>query len=305
MKYLISILGPTGIGKTKISINLANFFKTEIISCDSRQFYKELKIGTSIPNFNYLKKVKHHFIGHISIFEDYNVYTFQNDAINILKKLFKSYNIVFIVGGSFLYEKSVIEGINYIPNINKKLLFIYREKLYKKSLNILLNKVKKKDYFFFKKILKKKKDKRKIIRALEIIHFTKKKISYFYKRKKKKKPFNKYIRIGIIDDRQKIYNNINNKVDKMIKKGLFYEVKKLYKYRKLNSLNTIGYKEFFPFLKKKEYDLNICINKIKQNTRNYAKRQIIWLRKIKKIKFFKPNEINKIKNFIINKIKLW
>ncbi|WGH25313.1 MAG: tRNA (adenosine(37)-N6)-dimethylallyltransferase MiaA [Candidatus Shikimatogenerans bostrichidophilus] len=302
MKFLISILGPTGIGKTNISINLAKFFKTEIISCDSRQFYKELKIGTSIPNYDDLKKVKHHFIGHISIFDNYNVYKFQNDVINTLNKLFKIYNIIFMVGGSFLYEKSVIEGINYIPNINKKLLFLYREKLYKKSLNYLLKKIKKKDNFFFNNILKNKKDKRKIIRALEIFHFTKKKISYFYKLKKRKKPFHRYIRIGIIDDRHKIYNNINNKVNKMIEKGLFYEVKNLYKYRKLNSLNTIGYKEFFPFFKGKK-DIDLCINQIKQNTRNYAKRQIIWLRKIKKIKFFKPNEIKKIKKFILKKIK--
>ncbi|MDH3005072.1 MAG: tRNA (adenosine(37)-N6)-dimethylallyltransferase MiaA [Candidatus Shikimatogenerans sp. JK-2022] len=302
MKLLISILGPTSIGKTKITINLAKYFNTEKISCDSRQFYREINIGTSSPTIKELNKIKHHFIGHLSILDDYNIYRYENDAIKKLKKLFKIYNIIFMVGGSFLYEKAVIEGINYIPKINNKKLLIYRNKLYKKSINYLINKVKKKDFLFFKKYLKNKKDKRKIIRALEIKHFTKKKISFFYKLKKNKRPFNKYIRIGIIDKRENIYNNINNKVDIMIKKGLFYEAKNLYKYRKLNSLNTIGYKEIFNFFKKK-YNKKICIYKIKKNTRNYAKRQIIWLRKIQNIKLFTPNKIKKIKKLIIKNLK--
>ncbi|MDH3004250.1 MAG: tRNA (adenosine(37)-N6)-dimethylallyltransferase MiaA [Candidatus Shikimatogenerans sp. JK-2022] len=302
MKLLVSIIGPTGIGKTKVTIKLAKFFNTEIISCDSRQFYKELKIGTSTPNNKDLKKIKHHFIGHKSIIDNYNVYKFQNDAINLIKKLFNIYNIIFLVGGSLLYEKSIIEGINYIPKIkNKKKLLIYRNKLYKKSNSYLLKKIKKKDNIFYKNFLKNKKDKIKIIRALEVYHFNKKKISYYYKKKIKKRPFNKYLRIGLIDSRKVIYNNINNKVDKMINKGLLNEVKKLYKYRncKLNSLNTIGYKEFY---NKKKINIYSCIEEIKKNTRNYAKRQIIWLRKMKDIVWFNPNYINNIKKLILNNI---
>ncbi|MDH3004673.1 MAG: tRNA (adenosine(37)-N6)-dimethylallyltransferase MiaA [Candidatus Shikimatogenerans sp. JK-2022] len=301
MNWLISILGPTGIGKTNLTFKLAKFFKTEIISCDSRQFYKELNIGTSKPNNTQLKLVKHHFIGNKSIFEDYNVFIYKNEVIKKIKKLYKSYNILFLVGGSFLYEKSIIEGLDNLPIIkNKKKLLFYRKKLYLKNNNYLLKKIKIKDFNFYKNILKNKKDKRKIIRALEILHFTKKKISNLFNKKKEEKPFKKYIRIGLIDKREKIYNNINCKVDQMIKNGLYKEVQKLYKYRDLNPLNTIGYKEFF---KNNFVNIEKIITDIKKNSRNYAKRQIIWLRKMKDIYWFKPNNYNKILEFILNKLK--
>ncbi|WGH26572.1 MAG: hypothetical protein NHG02_00890 [Candidatus Shikimatogenerans bostrichidophilus] len=187
MKVLISIVGPTGIGKTKLSIYLAKKIKTDnIISCDSRQFYKELKIGTSQPTKKNLKKIKHHFIGNFSLKKEYNIYKFEKDIIKLLYKLFKKYNNILMVGGSCLYEKSIIEGINYIPSINKKKLNKIRKKLFLKKRKILLKKLKKNDIDYFN-YLKNKKDKRKIIRGLEIKKILKKKISYFYKKKKKKK----------------------------------------------------------------------------------------------------------------------
>ncbi|MDH3004494.1 MAG: tRNA (adenosine(37)-N6)-dimethylallyltransferase MiaA [Candidatus Shikimatogenerans sp. JK-2022] len=300
MKLLISIIGPTGIGKTKITIKLAKYFKSKIISCDSRQFYKELKIGTSCPSNKDLKKIKHYFIGHISIFKNYNVYKFEQEALKKIKKLFKFYKIIFLVGGSFLYEKSIIEGINYIPNIkNKKKLFLFRKKMLKKSNNFLIKKIKKEDYIFYKEYLNNKKDKIKIIRALEVKYFNNIKISTYYKKKKKKRPFKNFLRICLIDKRKNIYKNINNKVDNMIKNGLFNEVKKLYKYRKLKSLNTIGYKEFYKNYKNK--NINYIINLIKKNTRNYAKKQLIWLKKLNNIIYFYPN-YKKIKKYIKNYI---
>ncbi|WGH26041.1 MAG: tRNA (adenosine(37)-N6)-dimethylallyltransferase MiaA [Candidatus Shikimatogenerans bostrichidophilus] len=258
MKILISIIGPTCIGKTKLSIYLSKKLKTEIISCDSRQFYKELNIGTSKPSKKYLKKIKHHLINNLNIYNNYNIFLFKKDVNNILIKLFKKYNIVIMVGGSFLYEKIIIEGINKLPNLKKKKLNIIRKKLYLKNINYLLKKLKKKDFFYFKK-LKNKKDKKKIIRALEIIYITKKKISYFFKKKKIKSPFNKYIRIGLNINRKKIYKKINKNVDLMIKKGLLNEAKKLYIYKNknFNALNTIGYKEFFDFFLKKKKIIKI------------------------------------------------
>ncbi|WGH24763.1 MAG: tRNA (adenosine(37)-N6)-dimethylallyltransferase MiaA [Candidatus Shikimatogenerans bostrichidophilus] len=293
MNLLVSIIGPTGIGKTNISIKLAKYFNTEIISCDSRQFYKELKIGTSRPNKNQLNIVKHHFIGHKSILDDYNVYNYYIDAYKKMKILYKKYNILFLVGGSLLYEKSIIDGIDYIPNIDKNKLYLYRNKLLKKKNNYLLKKLKQIDYNYYKN-LKNKKDNRKIIRALEVKFFTNKKLSSYFS-KKKKKPFNKYLRIGLIDKREKIYYNINKRVDYMINNGLIEEVKSIKKYSKLNSLNTIGYKEFFLY-----NNLYNIINNIKKNTRNYAKKQIIWLRKMVDVCWFNPNEFNKIKKKILH-----
>ncbi|WGH25614.1 MAG: hypothetical protein NHG13_00355 [Candidatus Shikimatogenerans bostrichidophilus] len=183
-RILISIIGPTSIGKTNLTIKLAKYYKTEILSCDSKQFYKELKIGTSRPTQKQLKTIKHHFIGNLNVKQDYNIYKFYKDINKKLKKLFKKYNILFMVGGSCLYETTIIEGINYIPKINKKKINNYRNKLNKINIKLLLKELKKKDNFFFNFILKNKKDKRKIIRALEVLHFTKKKFSFFLKKKK-------------------------------------------------------------------------------------------------------------------------
>ncbi|WOX79353.1 tRNA (adenosine(37)-N6)-dimethylallyltransferase MiaA [Candidatus Shikimatogenerans bostrichidophilus] len=301
MNTLISIVGPTGIGKTKLSIYLAKKFKTEIISCDSRQFYKELNIGTSKPSKKKLKKIKHHFIGHLNIKNNYNISLFEKDVIKLLRKLFKKYKVIIMVGGSGLYEKTIIEGINIIPNIKKKKKLKIRKKLNTKNLEYLLKKLKKKDINYYN-WLNNKKDKRKIIRALEFKYCTKKKLSSFYYKKKIKRPFKRYIRIGLIINIKKIYNKINKKVDLMIKKGLINEAKKYYKYKKLNSLNTIGYKEIFKYLKKKN-NINSCIEEIKKNTRNYAKKQIIWFKKYNNIKWFKPNNYKIIYIYIKKKLK--
>ncbi|WOX79228.1 tRNA (adenosine(37)-N6)-dimethylallyltransferase MiaA [Candidatus Shikimatogenerans bostrichidophilus] len=300
MNTLISIVGPTGIGKTKLSIYLAKKFKTEIISCDSRQFYKELNIGTSKPSNKQLKQIKHHFIGHLNIKKNYNISLFEKDVIKQLNKLFKKYKVIIMVGGSGLYEKTIIEGINLIPNIKKKKKLKIRKILNKKKLEYLLNKLKKKDINYYN-LLKNKKDKRKIIKALEFKYCTKKKLSSFYYKKKPKRPFKKYIRIGLKINRKKIYNNINKKVDLMIKKGLINEAKKYYKYKNLNALNTIGYKEIFKYLKNKD-NIKNCIEEIKQKTRNFAKKQIIWFKKYKNIKWFKPNNYKKIYIYLINKL---
>ncbi|WOX79096.1 tRNA (adenosine(37)-N6)-dimethylallyltransferase MiaA [Candidatus Shikimatogenerans bostrichidophilus] len=301
MNTLISIVGPTGIGKTKLSIYLAKKFKTEIISCDSRQFYKQLNIGTSKPSKKQLKQIKHHFIGHLNIKNNYNISLFEKEVIKKLIKLFKKYKIIIMVGGSGLYEKTIIEGINIIPNINKKKKLKIRKILNKKNLEYLLNKLKKKDINYYY-LLKNKKDKRKIIKALEFKYCTNKTISSFYYKKKIKRPFKRYIRIGLIKNRKKIYNKINKKVDLMIKKGLINEAKKYYKYKKFNSLNTIGYKEIFKYLNNK-FDKHSCIELIKQKTRNYAKKQIIWFKRYNNIKWFKHNNYKKIYIYLNNKLK--
>ncbi|WP_185872522.1 tRNA (adenosine(37)-N6)-dimethylallyltransferase MiaA [Blattabacterium cuenoti] len=297
-KFIIFILGPTSVGKTDISLFLAKKLKTEILSCDSRQFYKELKIGTSMPTIEELSKVPHHFIGHLSIHNIYNAKLFEIDCLKKINKLFNKYSILLIVGGSGLYEKAITEGLSNFPKINKNIR------------NHLIFNFKKNGISFLQKEFKKLKNKNKfidiynpirLIRYLEIIKSTGKDPSFFFQKKLKKRDF-LILKIGLILPRYEIYIKINNRVENMIKKGLLYEAELYYPYKNLNSLQTIGYKEFFEFFDQKKNCINDTIEKIKINTRKYAKRQLTWYKKDTDITWFHPNEKEKILSFILKKI---
>ncbi|WGH27461.1 MAG: tRNA (adenosine(37)-N6)-dimethylallyltransferase MiaA [Candidatus Bostrichicola ureolyticus] len=273
-KILLSIVGPTAVGKTSLSIFLAKKLKIDnIISCDSRQFYKEIKIGTAIPNEHELNIVKHHFIGHLSIHQSYTVKDFEKDVLNTLQKLFINSNIVLMVGGSGFYEKVITKGLDPIPKIPNIIRIIWCEIFKKKGINYLQEYLKIYDPFFYQKI--DKNNTYRILRALEVIDYTGKPFSYFRKNKSVKRYFN-IIKIGLTLCRNKLYKKINDRVDNMIQNGLIEEAKNLYKYKHLNILNkTIGYKEIFEFIEGK-LTLSQAITKIKINTRHYAKRQITW-----------------------------
>ena len=290
-KTLIYITGATGIGKTKVSVLLANKLNSEIISSDSRQFYKEMTIGTSVPSANELKTVKHHFIQHMSVVEDYSIGNYEKDCIKIINEKFKIYDLLIMTGGSGMYADSVLYGLNKFPHINKKirnnLISLFR----KKGIEYLQEKLKEKDPIYYKKI--DLNNHQRIIRALEVCVFTGKPYSSFLEKRKTDRIFN--IKILIIEeDRNKLYKKINNRVDLMIKNGLEKEAKSLIKHQDKNSLQTVGYKEFFDF-----FNGNItrdeAILKIKKNTRNYAKRQITWNKKYK-------NAIRISTNYSLNKI---
>tara|TARA_B100001559_G_scaffold223040_1_gene187211 strand:+ start:126 stop:1022 length:897 start_codon:yes stop_codon:yes gene_type:complete len=290
-KTLIYITGATGIGKTKVSVLLANKLNSEIISSDSRQFYKEMTIGTSVPSVNELKTVKHHFIQHMSVVEDYSIGNYEKDCIKIINEKFKIYDLLIMTGGSGMYADSVLYGLNKFPHINKKirnnLISLFR----KKGIEYLQEKLKEKDPIYYKKI--DLNNHQRIIRALEVCVFTGKPYSSFLEKRKTDRIFN--IKILIIEeDRNKLYKKINNRVDLMIKNGLEKEAKSLIKHQDKNSLQTVGYKEFFDF-----FNGNItrdeAILKIKKNTRNYAKRQITWNKKYK-------NAIRISTNYSLNKI---
>lgn len=300
MKYLLSIIGPTGIGKTPISIFLAKKLNTEIISCDSRQFYYELKIGTAYPKIQDLNLIKHHLIGHKNIHELYTVGDFEKDANKIINKLFLKYNIIIMVGGSGLYEKAVVEGLNNIPKISKNIVNNWNNIFQKKGIFYLQQELKNKDYTAYNNIdiL----NPRRLIRALSVIEATNKKYSYFHNIKKHNKNF-VVLRIGLILERNKIYESINNRTDIMMNMGLLDEAKKFFHYKKLNALQTIGYQEIFSFLEGK-ISLTDSIKNIKKNTRNYAKRQITWYKKYNNIFWFNPNYKEKILKFIIKKINI-
>ncbi|WGH27954.1 MAG: tRNA (adenosine(37)-N6)-dimethylallyltransferase MiaA [Candidatus Bostrichicola ureolyticus] len=293
---LLSIVGPTAVGKTSLSIFLAKKLKTNIISCDSRQFYKEMKIGTAIPNKDELNIVPHHFIGNLSIHQSYTVKDFEKDVLNTLQKLFSNTNIVLMVGGSGFYEKVITKGLDPIPNIPPIIRKMWYEIFKKKGINFLQKNLNLYDPFFYEKV--DHNNTHRIIRALEVIEYTGKPFSSF-KKKKIVKRFFKILKIGLTLNREKLYKKINDRIDKMIQNGLIEEAKNLYKFKHLNILNkTIGYKEIFEFIEGK-LTLNQAITKIKLNTRHYAKRQITWYKQDKDIiKWFNDEKKENIYFFI-------
>jgi len=284
-KYLISILGPTAIGKTKLAINLAEKYGTEIVSADSRQFYKELNIGTAKPSNEDLKKVKHHLISNKSIKDSYSIGDFEKDAINSISKIHEKSNLAILVGGSGLYVDVINYGLDKIPKSDKKIRDFLNNEFKLKGLKYIQNELKEKDLISFKNI--DLNNHRRIIRALEVTISSGKPYSSYLKKKYTKRNF-KIIEIGIRDERELIYKRINNRVDNMINEGLVNEVIDLNEYKDLNSLNTIGYKEIFNYLEGKS-NLDYAINEIKKNTRRYAKRQMTWFNSNNNIIWFKIN----------------
>ena len=284
-KYLISILGPTAIGKTKLAINLAEKYDTEIVSADSRQFYKELNIGSAKPTNEDLNKVKHHLISNKSVKESYSIGDFEKDAINSISKIHEKSNLAILVGGSGLYVDVINYGLDKIPKSDKKIRDFLNNEFKLKGLKHMQNQLKEKDLISFKNI--DLNNHRRIIRALEVTISSGKPYSSYLKKKYTKRNF-KIIEIGIRDEREFIYKRINNRVDNMINEGLVKEVIDLNEYKDLNSLNTIGYKEIFNYLEGKS-NLDYAINEIKKNTRRYAKRQMTWFNSNNNIIWFKIN----------------
>jgi len=295
-KNLIYISGPTGVGKTDLSIEIAKKFNTEIVSCDSRQFYKELKIGTSPPSNNQLAEVKHHFIHNKNIQDVYNVGKYEKEAISKLNSLFEKNESIVLVGGSGLYANSVIYGIDDFPDIPVKIRNKIIQEYESKGIKSLQNRLKLLDSKYCEEV--DLNNKNRLIRAIEIIEYTGQKFSDLRTNKKKYRNFKTHI-IVIECEREILYERINQRVNKMIKEGLEEEVFNLKSYKNLNTLNTVGYKEFFSYFEDK-LSYSDTVNKIKQNTRNYAKRQITWFNKYKKsIKVHYKEDIESI----INKLK--
>ena len=289
-KKLIVLLGPTASGKTSLSIEIAQKLNTEILSCDSRQFYKELKIGAAPPSKEELAIVKHHFIHHLSINENYSIGQFEKDAIKKITELFKAHNYLLLVGGSGLYIDAICNGIDNIPNISKNVREKINNEYEKNGITWLQEKIKKIDPDFYKSA--DINNPQRLKRCYEVFHQTGKRFSTFHKKEKKKRNF-EIIKIGIKTDREQLYRKINTRVDKMIKNGLVNEAELLKKFRKKNALNTVGYKELFNYFNQ-NIELDIAIEEIKKNTRRLAKRQLTWFRKDKNIHWYLKSEKNKI-----------
>lgn len=279
---LITVIGPTAIGKTSLSIELAQHFQTEIISCDSRQFYKEMNIGTAVPEPEELAAATHHFIQNRSVFEDYNVGDFEQDALQTLDKLFKKYDVVIMVGGSGLYVDAVLKGFDHFPKIDPKVREALNERLTVEGLESLQNQLKALDLETYHNIALD--NPQRVTRALEVCIGTGQPYSSFKTNSQKKRNF-RSIKVGLNGDREKIYDRINLRVDLMIEKGLINEAKALYKHKELNALQTVGYRELFAHFDG-EITKEFAIEEIKKNTRRFAKRQLTWFRKDQEILWF-------------------
>lgn len=280
--YLITIVGPTAIGKTALSIQLANYFNAEIISCDSRQFYKEMTIGTAVPSKEEINAAKHHFIQNRTIFDRYSVGEFERDTLQLLSELFLKNNIVIMVGGSGLYVDAVINGLDNFPDVNPSIREQLNLDLKTNGIESLQKQLKELDIETYQTIAID--NPHRIIRALEICIGTSKTYSSFKNKQKAPRNF-KSIKIGLTAERQLIYDRVNQRVDIMIANGLLEEAEKLYPNKELNALQTVGYRELFSFFDgaiSKEF----AIEEIKKNTRRFAKRQLTWFKKDETIDWF-------------------
>ncbi len=295
MKTLIAIIGPTGVGKTDLSIDIAQRLNTEIISCDSRQVYKELKIGTAVPTKSQLQKVKHHFIGTKSIYDYYNASMFEVEVLELLDTLFQSFDNVIMTGGSGLYINAVCNGIDDLPTIDHELRTELLERLKNEGVESLRMQLKMLDPDYYRQA--DTKNPKRILKALEVTLQTGKPYSSFLTNPKKDRNF-RILKIGLQRDRDELYERINLRVDQMIKEGLVEEARSFYKEKHLNSLNTVGYRELFDY-----FDGSISLEKaielIKRNSRHYAKRQISWFGRDNEIQWFHPDESEKIIEFIL------
>ncbi|MET3538527.1 tRNA (adenosine(37)-N6)-dimethylallyltransferase MiaA [Chryseobacterium limigenitum] len=274
-KNLISVVGPTGIGKTRLAIDLANHFSTEIISCDSRQFFKEMKIGTASPSQEELEQAPHHFIGNLSVQEYYSIGQYEEDALKKLNELFEKYDTVILVGGSMMYEKALIEGLNDLPEANEENQRKLQEILDNEGIEKLQEILKELDPEYFAVV--DFHNHRRLFRSIDIIWQTNKKYSELIAVSQDSRDFN-VIRIGIEAPREELYDRINRRVDMMMEKGLLEEAKSLEKFKGLTALNTVGYAELFKYFDG-EWELDFAISEIKKNSRRYAKRQLTWYRK--------------------------
>ncbi len=293
-KYLVVIAGPTAVGKTKLSIALAKFYNSVVISADSRQFYREMNIGTAKPSESELATVKHYFINNKNINELFGAGHFEKEAIDLLDELFKENQIVFLVGGSGLYINALLHGVDDFEEVPVSYRNQLNDELEKKGIEFLQKELKECDPTYYNTV--DINNSQRIIRALEVCRFTNKPYSGFLNKNKTPRNFTP-IKILINTNRDILYSQINKRVDEMMKAGLLEEVKSLLPFKNNNALKTVGYKELFEHLEGK-CTLNQAIDKIKQHTRNYAKRQLTWFRNQDDFVEFLPEDVEKIKGYI-------
>ncbi|GEQ86644.1 tRNA dimethylallyltransferase [Patiriisocius marinistellae] len=295
---LVCVVGATGIGKTALAIKIANFFSTEILSADSRQFFKEMEIGTAVPSPEELAAAPHHFIQHKSIFEKYTVGDFEKEALLKLSELFQKHSIVVMVGGSGLYVDAVVKGLDTFPKVDVKTREVLNQELSTYGIEKLQKELKDVDSTYYNNI--DIDNPRRVIRALEVSRSSGKPYSSFLNKNKNNRAFNTLF-IGITAERPIIYNRINRRVDLMVTAGLIEEAKNLEEHKELNALQTVGYRELFKYFDG-FYTKEVAVEEIKKNTRRFAKRQGTWYKKNNEISWFNyDTPISKVIDFINEK----
>ena len=295
-KTLLVILGPTGVGKTNISLRLAENFGCPIVSSDSRQFYRELKIGTAAPTEEELKRAVHYFIGSHSITDEYNAGQYEQDTIALLSELFKQHDVVMLVGGSMMYIDAVCNGMDDIPTIDAATRVFWQNEYAEKGLEFIQRELERLDFTYYNQV--DLLNPKRILHALEISTTTGKPYSELRTGIKKERNF-KVLKIGLNRARPILYERINDRVDKMMENGLLEEAKQFHHLKHLNTLNTVGYKELYEYLDGK-WPLDFAVNMIKQDSRRYAKRQMTWFNRDKDIQWFEPENEIEILEFVSN-----
>jgi len=296
---LLVLIGPTGIGKTDLSLNLARQLNTVIISSDSRQIYKELKIGTAAPTTEQLQAVQHYMVGTHSITDYYNAYEFEQDVLKLLDTLFLSHKEVVMTGGSMMYVDAVCKGIDDLPTIDPELRREVMETYEKEGLDAIRRQLKLLDPIFYEQV--DLKNHKRVIHAVEVCLMTGQPYSSLRTNSARKRPFN-ILKIGLDMDRTELYDRINQRVNIMVEEGLFDEARAFYEHKSLNALNTVGYKEIYGHLDG-EYDAETAIDLIKRNSRRYAKRQLSWFRRDKEINWFHPGQTEEISKFVESSLR--
>ena len=297
-KTLIVLIGPTGVGKTDLSIKIAEKYGSPIISADSRQLYSDLKIGTAAPTEEYLKRVKHYFVGTLKLTDYYSAAQYESEVISLLEDLFKRNNTILLTGGSMMYIDAVCDGIDDIPTVRPEI----REELYRQyqeeGLAPILEELRRADPKHYGEV--DRNNYKRVIHAVEICRQTGRPYSSFRTNRKKERPFN-IIKVGLFREREDLYNPINLRVNQMMDDGLLAEAQAVYPYRHLNALNTVGYKELFKYLDG-EWNLDFAVEKIKRNTRVYARKQMTWFKRDNRIHWFHPEDEDEIMAFLKEKL---
>ena len=296
MHTLIVLIGPTGVGKTELSLRLAKLFDTCIVSADSRQLYADLKIGTAAPTTEQLQQVQHYFVGTLNLTDYYSAAQYEVEAMNLLGQLFTEHSTVVLSGGSMMYVDAVCKGIDDIPTVDTDTRRMMLDKYEAEGLERLCAELKLLDPEYYRTV--DLKNPKRVVHALEICYMTGKTYTSFRTRRTKERPF-RILKIGLVRNREELYDRINRRVDRMIADGLVEEARRVYPYRSLNSLNTVGYKEIFKYIDG-QWTLPFAIEKIKQNSRIYSRKQMTWFKRDEEIRWFHPDREAEIIEYILN-----
>ena len=293
-KTLLVITGPTAVGKTKLTIELAQHYQVPVINADSRQIFREMRIGTAAPTAEEQQSVRHEFVGILDLDDYYSASMFEQDVLRMLEEHFKTSDIALMSGGSMMYIDAVCNGIDDIPTIRDDIRTMMKQRLEEEGLEALCEELKQLDPEHYEIV--DRKNTRRVVHALEICHQTGTTYTSFRKQLKKERPF-RIVKIGLNRPREELYDRINRRVDKMMEQGLLDEAKALYPKRHLNALNTVGYKELFAYMDG-VWPLDEAVERIKGNTRRYARKQLTWFKRDKSVTWFHPDDIKQIENYI-------